>query len=152
MSCETAKISHPNSTHPPTHPQPHHQPPSPQITAERIPLENDKVQTALDTLRKKRVRLVDTPAGYVAQVNDSAIVNMVAYQMLSDGTRGPEMKNIAAGEGVEVVLEEGRFLPGVMENVVGKKAGETVRACCWWCFFWLGGCGYEVYPIRCNSL
>lgn len=44
--------------------------------------------------------------------------------MLSDG-RGPEMKNIAAGEGVEVVLEEGRFLPGVVESLVGAKAGET---------------------------
>ncbi len=95
-------------------------------TVERIPLENDKVKQALDTLRRKRVRLVDTPAGYAAQVNDSAIVNMQAFQMLSDGTRGPEMKNIAAGEGVEVVLEEGRFLPGVVENVVGKKTGETV--------------------------
>lgn len=136
---------HLNSTHPPPL----------QITAERIPLENDKVQTALDTLRKKRVRLVGTPAGYVAQVNDSAIVNMVAYQMLSDGTRGPEMKNIAAGEGVEVVLEEGRFLPGVVENVVGKKAGETVRlCCCWWCCFLGLDCGgHEGDPIsQCNPL
>lgn len=46
--------------------------------------------------------------------------------MLSDGTRGPEMKNIAAGEGVEVILEEGRFLPGVVEGLVGKTAGTTV--------------------------
>lgn len=112
------------------------------------------MQTALDTLRKKRVRLVDTPAGYVAQVNDSAIVNMVAYQMLSDGTRGPEMKNIAAGEGVEVVLEEGRFLPGVVENVVGKKAGETVR--CWDGFWREGGVrvwgGTDcVYPSDTNA-
>lgn len=96
------------------------------ITAERVPLENEKVQTALDALRKKRVRLVDTPAGYAAQVNDSAIVNMRAFQMLGDGTRGPAMDNIAAGEAVEVTLEEGRFLPGVVENVVGKKAGDKV--------------------------
>lgn len=67
--------------------------------------------------------------------------------MLSDGTRGPEMNNIAAGEGVEVVLEEGRFLPGVVEAVVGKKAGDSVRCLmilldfgwfCWvWVFLWV---------------
>lgn len=97
------------------------------VTVERVPAENQNVQVALDALRKKRIRLVDTAAGYAAQLNDSAIVNMVAYQMLSDGTRGPEMKNIAAGEGVEVVLEERRFLPGVVEAVVGKKAGDAVN-------------------------
>lgn len=96
------------------------------VTSERIPLENEKVKQALDALRKKRVRLVETPAGYTAKLEDSAIVNMKAYQMLSDGTRGPEMRNIAAGEGVEVILEEGRFLPGVVEGLVGKKAGDKV--------------------------
>ena len=95
-------------------------------TVERIPPENDAVKQALEALRKKRVRLVDTPAGHKAQLDDSAIVNMKAYQMLSDGTRGPEMKNIAAGEGVEVVLEAGRFLPGVVEGIVGQTVGSTV--------------------------
>jgi len=98
------------------------------VTSERIPLENEKVKQALDALRKKRVRLVEPAEGanYAAKLEDSAIVNMKAYQMLSDGTRGPEMRNIAAGEGVEVILEEGRFLPGVVEGLIGKKAGDKV--------------------------
>lgn len=93
------------------------------VQVDRIPLENEKVKQALESLRKKRVRLVDTAPGYEGKLGDSAIVNMQAFQMLSDGTRGPEMRNIAAGEGVEVVLEEGRFLPGVVEGLVGKPAG-----------------------------
>lgn len=138
------------------------------MSAERVPLEDEKVKTAIDALLKKRLKLVDTAEGYQAQTGDSCIVNMKvrrpwsyigrtrseeapvsfsvwirmlthallpllvlplpltqAYQVLSDGTRGPEMRNIAAGEGVEVVLEPGRFLPGVVENLVGAKAGET---------------------------
>ena len=34
-------------------------------TCERIPLEDDKVKTALDALRKKRVRLLDTEEGKI---------------------------------------------------------------------------------------
>ena len=48
-----------------------------------------------------------------------------AFQQLSDGDRGPELRNIAAGENVEVVMEEGRFLPGVVENLVGSKTGDV---------------------------
>lgn len=45
-------------------------------TAERIPLENKNVEVAMDALRKKRIRKIDTEPGYAAKLNDSAIVNM----------------------------------------------------------------------------
>ncbi len=47
-----------------------------------------------------------------------------AFQKNADGTRGAALENIAVGENVEVVMEEGRFLPGVIEGIVGLKAGE----------------------------
>ena len=47
-----------------------------QVTVDRIPLEDDKVKAAMEALRKKRVKLVGTDAGYQAKLGDSAIVNM----------------------------------------------------------------------------
>lgn len=43
---------------------------------ERVPLEDKKVKVAIDALLKKRLKLIDTPEGYTAQLGDSAIVNM----------------------------------------------------------------------------
>lgn len=43
---------------------------------ERVPLEDKKVKVAIDALLKKRLKLIDTPEGYKAQLGDSAIVNM----------------------------------------------------------------------------
>lgn len=47
-----------------------------------------------------------------------------AFERNADGSRGAALENIAVGENVEVVMEEGRFLPGVVEGIVGLKAGE----------------------------
>jgi hypothetical protein len=52
-------------------------------------------------------------------------VGVQAFQQLFDGSRGPELENIAVGDNVQMDLEEGRFLPGVAEALVGAKAGET---------------------------
>lgn len=46
------------------------------MTVDRIPLEDNKVKAAMEALRKKRIKLVDTAAGYQAKLGDSAIVNM----------------------------------------------------------------------------
>jgi len=47
-----------------------------QVTVDRIPPDEEKVEKALDALKKRKVKLVDTDAGYAAQVGDSAFVNM----------------------------------------------------------------------------
>ena len=43
----------------------------------------------------------------------------------SDGTRGDPLPNVAGGEGVDVPLTAGKFMPGLVEGLIGAKAGET---------------------------
>jgi FKBP-type peptidyl-prolyl cis-trans isomerase (trigger factor) len=47
-----------------------------QITVERVPLEDDRVKASLEALKKKKVKLVDMPADYAAQMGDACMVNM----------------------------------------------------------------------------
>ena len=49
----------------------------------------------------------------------------------SDGTRGDPLPNVAGGEGVDVPLTAGKFMPGLVEGLIGAKvtpAPSSVRA------------------------
>lgn len=48
-----------------------------------------------------------------------------ATRTLQDGTPGDPLPNVAGGDGVEVPLDVGKFMPGLVEGLVGAKAGET---------------------------
>ena len=59
-------------------------------------------------------------------LGDVLTVDMVGYEYDAgaENGRGPALPQMAAGEDVEVVLEEGRFMPGLVEALVGCVAGD----------------------------
>lgn len=42
----------------------------------------------------------------------------------SDGSKGAALPAIASGDNVEITLETGKLMPGMVESLVGSKAGE----------------------------
>ncbi|CAN0402341.1 unnamed protein product, partial [Ectocarpus sp. 13 AM-2016] len=50
---------------------------------------------------------------------------MMPFRENADGSKGEQLPNIASGDGVDIVLESGRYMPGLAEGMEGVKAGET---------------------------
>lgn len=60
-------------------------------------MEDKKVKVAIDALLKKRLKLIETPEGYTAQLGDSAIVNMnvrIAQRREGERKRGSGNMNV----------------------------------------------------------
>ena len=60
---------------------------------DRIPADEEKIEKALDALKKRKVKLSDTEPGYAAQVGDSAFVNMKVW---NDVPMIVEMVNVSS--------------------------------------------------------
>jgi trigger factor len=77
------------------------------------------------SLQERAVELEDTAEGYAAQKQDSVFCNMLPYEELADGSRGSALPQMASGDDVEVVLSDERYMPGLVEGLVGVQAGQT---------------------------
>jgi trigger factor len=94
-------------------------------TVEKEPIEQDRVDAALKSLRQRKAVLQDVEdENITAALGQSLLVNMRAFEKNEDGSQGEELSGIAAGDEVELIMEEGRFLPGVVDGLVGAKIKE----------------------------
>jgi trigger factor len=50
---------------------------------------------------------------------------MQGFERTTSGGKGAPLPNLASGEGVEILLEKGKFMDGMIEGLVGALAGET---------------------------
>ena len=50
---------------------------------------------------------------------------MNGYYANEDGSKGDELPNMASGDEAEIVMEEKKYMDGLVEGLVGVKAGET---------------------------
>jgi trigger factor len=94
-------------------------------TVEKEPIEQERVDAAMKSLRQRKavVKELDDP-DMTADLGQSLLVNMRAFEKNEDGSQGEELSGIAAGDEVELIMEEGRFLPGVVDGLIGAKAKE----------------------------
>ncbi|CAN0470325.1 unnamed protein product, partial [Hapterophycus canaliculatus] len=46
---------------------------------------------------------------------------MTPYREEKDGSKGDKLPDIASGDGVDIVLESGRYMPGLAEGMEGVK-------------------------------
>eukprot|EP00904_Undaria_pinnatifida_P012763 jgi/Undpi1/8617/HiC_scaffold_25.g11082.m1 len=94
------------------------------LEVEEPPLDEPRVEAAWKALRERNVVLQDTAEDYTAVLGDSVIANMEPFRENKDGSRGDKLPEIASGDGVDIVLESGRYMPGLAEGMEGVKVGE----------------------------
>ena len=72
---------------------------------------------ALEALRERYCDIEDAPADHVAKEGDVAMVDIDGYLRDEDGNRAGELpiQGAVGGDDLELILEPGKFLPGVVE-------------------------------------
>lgn len=91
--------------------------------AEEIEYSADAVDQWLKGEQEKRATLVpveDRPAA----LGDLAIVDYAAFQVAEDGQAGEAIAEVK-GSDFEVTLEDGRFVAGIVDGIVGMAVDET---------------------------
>ncbi|CAM9813825.1 unnamed protein product [Scytosiphon promiscuus] len=95
-----------------------------EMEVEEPPIDEPRVAAAWKSLQERNVVLEDTEEDYAAKLGDSVIANMTPFRENKDGSKGDKLPEIASGDGVDIVLESGRYMPGLAEGMEGVKAGE----------------------------
>jgi len=91
-----------------------------------VKVEDSEVDAQVERLRAMYAKFEDAKEGEVAADGDFVQID---YAGTVDGKPileiAPEAKIVASGQGFWTQIEEGRFLPEILEAVKGMKAGET---------------------------
>ena len=97
----------------------------PPLEVEQEPMDAAKVEAALRSLQERYLAKTETAAGTKAAMGDVVKASMRGFVVNPDGSKGDELPAVASGDDLEVVLEAGKFMPGLVEGLVGAVAGET---------------------------
>ena len=93
----------------------------------RKPFNQERLDLAVRDLKERYASLEPiTDSSHVLAMGDACTVNMVGYMAKDDGEKGELLPNAASGDRVEVVLGTGRYMEGLVEGLVGGKAGDSV--------------------------
>lgn len=100
------------------------------VTVERDAKDVSVRDKALEALRERYCDVADAPEGAVAAEGDVAIVDVDGY--LRDPSSGARAGKLpiatpVGGDDLELILEPGKFLPGVVEALIGQTVGTTVK-------------------------
>ena len=96
-----------------------------EVSVERVEFNQEAYDASVAKLREQHADLVDAPDGSEAALGEQLLVNMNGFSVADDGSKGPPLPAVAAGDGIPFPLKEGTFIPGMVEELVGVKAGET---------------------------
>lgn len=96
------------------------------ISSEDVSVSDEAVDSHVERLRTAYAKYEDGAEGDVAAMGDFVQID---YKGTVDGKNileiNPEAKIVAEGTGFWTQLEDGRFLPELIEAVTGMKAGES---------------------------
>jgi len=95
------------------------------VEVEREAFNQEAYDAALFKLRKQHAASVDMGASTGAAPGNALKVNMNGYLATPDGAKGEALPAVAGGDGIEIPMEEGKFMPGLVEGLVGATQGET---------------------------
>ncbi|KAJ1430471.1 trigger factor/SurA domain-containing protein [Ochromonadaceae sp. CCMP2298] len=87
--------------------------------------DEEKKEKVIMNIRERYKVLISTPAGYTAQLGDVAVVSMMGFEKNAEGGKGAPLPSVASGDQVEVLLEVGKFMPGMVEGIVGAGKGDV---------------------------
>jgi len=96
------------------------------VSSNDVTVKDEQVQEQMDRLRVAYAKFEDAKEGDVVDEGDFVQID---YSGTVDGKPileiNPEAKIVASGEGFWTQVEEGRFLPEILDAVKGMKVGET---------------------------
>eukprot|EP00518_Triparma_eleuthera_P004897 CAMPEP_0182454796 /NCGR_PEP_ID=MMETSP1319-20130603/1263_1 /TAXON_ID=172717 /ORGANISM="Bolidomonas pacifica, Strain RCC208" /LENGTH=554 /DNA_ID=CAMNT_0024652819 /DNA_START=22 /DNA_END=1686 /DNA_ORIENTATION=+ len=97
-----------------------------EVAYSRKPFNQAKMDQALVDLRARQAQLApkegDAPA---LEMGDACVVNMVGYMATDAGAKGEPLPNAASGDQVDVVMETGKYMEGLVEGLVGAQINDT---------------------------
>ena len=93
-------------------------------TAVKVEHDDSKMHAVKKNIQERYKELVPCEESYAAQMGDVVVASMRGYEKSADGSKGAELDAVASGDSVEIVLEKGKFMEGLIEGLVGAKAGE----------------------------
>jgi len=97
----------------------------PTLEVAQEPVDTMKVDAALRSIQERYLVKSPTADGYAAQMGDGVLGSMRGFLVADSGAKGDLLPAVASGDNVEVVLEEGKFMPGLVEGLVGCVAGDA---------------------------
>jgi len=86
--------------------------------------DREKYEQVKDNIRERYKILSATPTGYTAEMGDVVKANMMGYESNGKGGKGKTLPSVASGDSVEIPLESGKFMDGLIEGLVGCQAGD----------------------------
>lgn len=94
------------------------------VEVEEVPFNQDAYDAALRKLRKQHADIVDQGPEVPSEEGDQLVVNMNGFLATPDGAKGEPLPAVAGGDGITVPLEAGKFMPGLVEGLVGAQVGQ----------------------------
>ncbi|GMI04300.1 hypothetical protein TrVE_jg1530 [Triparma verrucosa] len=92
----------------------------------RKPFNQQKMDEAIKDLKDRQAKLApkdgDSPT---LEMGDACVVNMVGFLADADGKKGEPLPNAASGDQVDVVMETGKYMSGLVEGLVGASVNDT---------------------------
>lgn len=95
------------------------------VEAERVEFNQEAYDKSLLKLRNQFATLVPQGPGVPAVEGNEVLVDMNGFLANPDGSCGEALPAVAGGENVQVPLQPGKFMPGLIEGLVGACEGET---------------------------
>ncbi len=92
------------------------------VDVEKVPFNQDAYDSALFKLRDQHADLVEDDVS--AEEGMQLLVNMNGFES-DGGSRGEPLPAVAGGEGVQLPMKAGKFMPGLVEGLVGVRKGES---------------------------
>jgi len=94
------------------------------VEVEKEELNMEAYEASMLKLRKQFADIIDQPDGVGAEEGNQLVVNMNGFLATPEGGKGEELPQVAGGDGITVPLEAGKFMPGLVEGLVGVTNGE----------------------------
>ena len=96
-----------------------------EVSVPDVPFNQEAYDGSLRKLRDQHADLVEAAEGTEAVFGQQLLVNMDGFFKAPDGSKGEPLPSIASGDGVQMPLMPGKFMPGLVEGLVGVKKDET---------------------------
>mmetsp|Transcript_142104 Transcript_142104/g.250603 ORF Transcript_142104/g.250603 Transcript_142104/m.250603 type:complete len:572 (-) Transcript_142104:113-1828(-) len=94
------------------------------VNVPKEPFDQKSYDKALLELKKRYCYKTPLPKGTASEMGNEVKINMNGFYKNPDGSKGAPLPAIAGGDGIDLPLEPGQFMPGLVEGVVGIKEGE----------------------------
>ena len=95
------------------------------VEVEKEVFNQDAYDASLAKLRKQFADIVDVGDDVAAVEGNQLIANMNGFMATPEGEKGEPLPAVAGGDGITIPLEQGKFMPGLVEGLMGVKKGET---------------------------